>query len=156
MRDRQYLQIIRNLQELKHTGYVELSPVKGDKRPDYWQKGSLYFSVDTFKTILPIIREVNYYVDYACCWVLSKHEWVQLIEKLKYHMIDLPNDLDWENIHLCRCWNRTLEEESVKHISNESDLNFPSTKEAYAFCTELVMWLDAHLADNDSLWIIGV
>ncbi len=144
------LRIIRDMSELQHTCYIEIC--SGTKmKKSCWNKGALYFTVDGFEYLEPIIKDV--YPDYSqySFQCLGREDWLKIVEKMRnlsHALRSAEHKDDLGGYAQQFFYYRQL---------NPFDVAFDFTKtKLKTFIGDVIEALETELKENDKIYILGL
>ncbi len=142
--------IIRYMSELQHTCYIEICP-EAKKGKSCWNSGALYFTMEGFEYLEPMIKDV--YPDYSrySFQCLEREECMKIVEKMRNLSCALSSaehkdDLGGYAQQFCY-YNQ------LKHF----DVAFGFTKtKLKIFIDSVIEALETELQENDKIYILGL
>ena len=144
------LRIIRDMRELEHTCYIEVCPAN-KKAKACWNKGALYFTVEGFKYLEPMIKEIDPHYSRYTFQSLSREEWYAVLKKFRAlsHALRSASHKDDLGLYVTELFYYR------KHNPFDVVFDFMSLK-LKALLDEVADALEEELKDNDEIFILGL
>ena len=144
------LRIIRDMGELQHTCYIEVCS-EATKVRACWNKGAMYFTLEGFAYLEPMIRDVYPYYSQYSFQCLERDEWLRIIEKMKdvSHALKTATHKDDLGLYAQNFF--------FHGRVNPFDVAFDFMRDRLkVFIDEFVDAIEADLAENDKIYILGL